>query len=84
MPFPSRRAGVARLALAGALSVACGALVLAQQKKGDQKPDQPAAAAQQAQTQEIETAYRAADTAMSTGQPVVRPDLVSPDGATYA
>lgn len=68
MPFPSRGSGVARLALAGVLSVACGALVLAQQKKGDQKPDQAALAAQQAQSQEIETVYRAADTAMSSGQ----------------
>jgi len=61
--------GVARLVGAGVLSVACGTLVFAQKPpaKGDQKPD-PAAAAQQAQNQEIEAVVHAADAAMS-GQP---------------
>lgn len=68
MPLSSRGFGVARLVLAGALSVGCATLVLAQQKppaKGDQKAADPAAAAQQ---QDIEAVYRAADAAMSSGQ----------------
>jgi hypothetical protein len=79
MPLSCREIGVARLVLTGALSLACGTLVLAQKapaSKADQKPDQkpdPAVAAQQqaqnqAQNQEIEAVYRAADAAMSSGQ----------------
>ena len=68
MPLSSREVG--RLVLAGALSVACGTLVLAQKPapKGEQKPDAAAVAQQQAQNQEVETVYRAADGAMSAGQ----------------
>jgi hypothetical protein len=67
MPLSSRGFGFARLVAAGALSVACGTLVLAQKApaKGAQKAD-PAAAAQQ---QEIEAVYHAADAAMASGQP---------------
>jgi hypothetical protein len=68
MPLSSRGFGVARLVLAGALSVSCGAMVLAQQKKGDQKPDPAAVAQQQAQNQEVETVVHAADAAMSGAQ----------------
>src|SRR4051794_25913946 len=67
MPLSSRGSGVTRLvAVAGALSLACGTLVLAQKPpaKGEAKVD-PAAAAQQ---QEIESVYRAADAAMAAGQ----------------
>jgi hypothetical protein len=68
MSLPSRAFGVARLVLAGALVLPMSALVQAQQKKGDQKPDPAAVAQQQAQNQEVETVYRAADAAMSAGQ----------------
>src|SRR4051812_42752442 len=67
MPLSSRGFGFARLVVAGALSAACGTLVLAQKapaKGGAQKVD-PAAAAQQ---QEIEAVYHAADAAMASGQ----------------
>lgn len=70
MPLSSRGFGVARLVVAGALSVAWGTFALAQKApaKGDQKPDPAAAAQAQAERQEVETVVHAADGAMSTGQ----------------
>lgn len=67
MSLLSRRGGVARLVLAGALPLLCGTVALAQRPsaKGDQKPDAAAAAQQQAQNQEIETVLHAADAAMA-------------------
>ena len=67
MSLLSRRDGVARLVLAGALPLLCGTIVLAQRPpaKGDQKPDAASAAQQQAQNQEIETVLHAADAAMA-------------------
>src|SRR5215831_1651722 len=69
MPLSSRGVGLARIGLAAALSVLCGASALAQKPdkdKKDQKPDAAASAQQQAQNQEITTVLQAADTAMTT------------------
>jgi len=71
MPLSCRELGVTRLVAAGALTVAFGTLVLAQKApapKADQKPDPAAVAQQQAQNQEIEAVYHAADAAMASGQ----------------
>ncbi len=65
MPLSSRGGVVARVSLAGVLSIVCGSLVFAQKPKNDPKADASAASAQQAQNQEIDAVRRAADGAMA-------------------
>jgi hypothetical protein len=80
MPLSSRGAGFAQLMIAGVLSVACGAIIFAQRPnpKGDQKPD-AAAAAQQAQNQEIQAVYHTADAAMGGQTPADFPIQLQTD-----
>jgi hypothetical protein len=80
MPVSSRGFGVARLIVAGALSVVCGTIASAQrpQAKGDQKPPD-AAAAQNAQNQEIQTVYHMADAAMAGQTPAEFPIQLQTD-----
>jgi hypothetical protein len=80
MRLSSLGVGVARLIVAGALSVMCGTLAYAQRAgKVDQKPDPAAAAQQQAQNQEIQTVYHLADAAMTGQMPAEFPIQVGTD-----
>ena len=81
MALSSRRFLVARLIVAGVLSVAWGSLASAQRPpaKGDQKPDAAAAAREQAQNQEIQAVYHMADAAMAGQTPAEFPIQVQTD-----